>query len=185
MNKFGATLGSQQQFKLPNDFKFLVKNRHIDRDFDVIIKLKEADQSRILDNLKGQGASNLLLMTNTAGSKDLKADEKFKIIQRVDTMKRILDEINETKEGPKNVQQITKTPQIVLKKGKVFDPNNLNQNSQTYPVQSTFAKFLCVSDPENFLKIDSETAGNIKLLKPVSLRDLVNQIKNGMSLSDI
>ena len=44
---------AQSQVTLPNDFKFLVKNRHVDRDFDVIIKLKEADSVKILEDLKG------------------------------------------------------------------------------------------------------------------------------------
>lgn len=41
------------QVTLPDDFKFLVKNRHIDRDFDVVVKLKEADSAKVLEDLKG------------------------------------------------------------------------------------------------------------------------------------
>lgn len=38
---------------MPNDFKFLVKNRHVDRDFDVVVKLKEADAAKVVEDLKG------------------------------------------------------------------------------------------------------------------------------------
>ena len=100
------------QFKLPNDFKFLVKNRHVDRDFDVVIKLKEADSVKIMDDLKGSSAS-VLLLTN-AGQKDMKADEKLKAIQKVDIMKRIFDEFNDDKSSFGSLQQ---TPQS--SKGKV------------------------------------------------------------------
>lgn len=44
---------ASNQISLPNDFKFLVKNRHVDRDFDVVIKLKEADSAKVMEDLKG------------------------------------------------------------------------------------------------------------------------------------
>lgn len=62
------------EFKLPNEFKFLTKNRHVDRDFDVAIKLKEADASKVMEDLKGPGTQALLLV-GSMSNKDASQEE--------------------------------------------------------------------------------------------------------------
>lgn len=91
---------------MPNDFKFLVRNRHVDRDFDAVIRLKEADSAKIMEDLKGSNPSSLLLMANSS-QKDMKTEQKFKIIQQVDIMNRIFDELNDVKTG----KDMLSTPQ--------------------------------------------------------------------------
>ena len=83
------------QVNLPNDFKFLVKNRHVDRDFDVVIKFKEPDSVKALEDLKGTNQQSLLLMSHTQVIKDHpKPAERLKLIQKIDLMKRVFDEFN-------------------------------------------------------------------------------------------
>ena len=49
---------AQSQIQLPNNFKFLTKNRHIDRDFDVEIKLKEPEATKVIQDLVGGAAGH-------------------------------------------------------------------------------------------------------------------------------
>ena len=52
-------------------------------------------------------------------------------------------------------------------------------------MQSTLSKFLCIRDAEGFQNVDKELVAKIKMLKPTSLRDIINQAKMGMKLCDI
>lgn len=72
----------------------MIKNRHVDRDFDVVIKLKEADAAKTMDDLKGPGNGALLLVGGSSAAKDATSEEQLKIIQQVDIMKNVFEEFN-------------------------------------------------------------------------------------------
>ena len=52
-----------------------------------------------------------------------------------------------------------------VKQTNMFELGNLRLESQRYPVQSTFSKFLSRKDPESFTQVDSKTISKIKMLK--------------------
>ena len=56
----------------------------------------------------------------------------------------------------------------------------VNIKKRGYPIQSIFSKFICLRDPPNFKSaIDSDTRIKMRLVKSMSVRDLLNIVAVG------